>query len=101
MLTFTDEHTREVTVYFMAKKSDAFEAYKMFEAWVSVHRNAKIKILRTDRGGEFVSKAFQKHVTISDLAIFNFFSLLYDVAYEVSPTWLTPVYLRFAQVAVT
>lgn len=28
MLTFTDEHTREVTVYFMAKKSDAFEAYK-------------------------------------------------------------------------
>ena len=55
MLTFTDEHTREVTVYFMAKKSDAFEAYKMFEAWVSIHRNVKIKILRTDRGREFVS----------------------------------------------
>ena len=33
MLTFTDEHTCEVTVYFMAKKSDAFEAYKMFEVW--------------------------------------------------------------------
>ena len=32
-------------------------------------------------------------VTISDLAIFNFFSLRYDVASEVSPTWLTPVYL--------
>ena len=29
---------------------------------------------------------------ISDLAIFNFL-LLYDVASEVSPTWLTPVYL--------
>ena len=62
MLTFTDEHTHEVTVYFMVKKSDAFKAYKMFEAWVSVHRNAKIKILRTDRGGEFISKAFQKHL---------------------------------------
>ena len=32
-------------------------------------------------------------VTISDLAIFNFVSLLYDVASEVSSTWLTPVYL--------
>ena len=42
-------------------------------------------------------------VTISDLAIFNFFffSLRYNVAYEVSPTWLTLVYLWFVQVAVT
>ena len=40
-------------------------------------------------------------VTISDLAIFNFSFLLYDVANEVSPTWLTPVYLLFVQVAVT
>ena len=39
-------------------------------------------------------------VTISDLAIFNFL-LRYDVASEVSPTWLTPVYLLFVQVAVT
>ena len=62
MLTFTDEHTHKVTIYFMAKKSDAFEAYKMFEAWVSVHRNMKIKILCTNCGGEFVLKAFQKHL---------------------------------------
>ena len=39
-------------------------------------------------------------VTISDLALFNFL-LLYDVASKVSPTWLTPVYLWFVQVAVT
>ena len=62
MLTFTDEHTREVTVYFMAKKSDTFEAYKLFEAWVSTHRQAKIKILRTDRGGEYLSNAFKKYL---------------------------------------
>ena len=35
-----------------------------------------------------------------DKALFNFL-LLYDVASEVSPTWLTPVYLQFVQVAVT
>ena len=39
-------------------------------------------------------------IMISDLAIFNFL-LLYDVASEVLPMWLTPVYLLFAQVAVT
>ena len=62
MLTFMDKHTCEVTIYFMAKKLDMFKAYKMFEVWVSVHWNAKIKILCTDRSGEFVSKAFQKHL---------------------------------------
>ena len=39
-------------------------------------------------------------VTISDLAIFNFL-LRYNMASEVSPTWLTPVYLLFVQVEVT
>ena len=68
MLTFTDEHTREVTVYFLAKKSDAFKAYKMFKAWVSIHRNTKIKILRTDRGGEYVSKAFERHLEMNGTA---------------------------------
>jgi hypothetical protein len=62
MLTFTDEHMHEVTVYFMAKKSDAFENYKIFEAWVSVHWQAKIKILCTDRGGEYVWNTFKNYL---------------------------------------
>ena len=43
---------------------------------------------------------FSTSVMISDLALFIFL-LLYDVASEVSPTWLTPVYLLSVQVAVT
>ena len=43
---------------------------------------------------------FTKIVTISNLAIFNFHFLLYNMSYEVSPMWLTPVYLLFTQVAV-
>lgn len=31
MLTFTDEHTWEVSLYFLAAKSDVFVAYKQFE----------------------------------------------------------------------
>jgi hypothetical protein len=64
MLTFTDEHMHEVTIYFMAvgKKSDAFENYKIFEAWVSIHRQAKIKILCTDCGGEYALNTFKNYL---------------------------------------
>ena len=65
MLTFMDEHTHEVTVYFMVKKSDVFEAYKMFEVWVNVHWQAKIKILRTNHGREYVSKAFKHYLQVN------------------------------------
>ena len=41
------------------------------------------------------------YVTRSDLDIFNSFLLWYNMSDEVSPTWLTPVYLLFIQVAVT
>ena len=40
----------------------------MFEAWVSVHRQVKIKILHTDHGGEYVSKAFEKHLEVNGTA---------------------------------
>jgi hypothetical protein len=62
MLTFTDEHTHKVTVYFMAKKSNTFKNYKIFKVWVSVHRQANIKILCTDRGGEYVSNTFKNYL---------------------------------------
>ena len=46
--------------------------------------------LQSQEAKEAITREF---VTISDLAIFNFSFLLYDVASEVSPMWLTPVYL--------
>jgi hypothetical protein len=63
MLTFTDEFMQEVSLYFLAKKSDAFAAYKQFEAWVSTHRKGTIKILCTDCGGEYMLHAFAKHLS--------------------------------------
>ena len=62
MMTFTDEHTREVSLFFLAKKSDAFAAYKQFESWVSAQRQKTVKVLRTDRGGEYMSHAFTDHL---------------------------------------
>jgi transposase InsO family protein len=62
MFTLTDEHTREVVIYFLNKKSEAFATYKLFEAWVAVQRNTKVKILHTDRGGEYMSNAFVNYL---------------------------------------
>ena len=65
MLTFTDEYTRKVSLYFLAKKSDAFTAYKQFKAWVSAHQKGTIKVLRTDHSGKYMLHAFTKHLSDS------------------------------------
>jgi hypothetical protein len=62
MFTLTDEHTHEVVIYFLNKKSEVFATYKLFEAWVAVQQNTKVKILHTDRGGEYMSNAFVNYL---------------------------------------
>ena len=40
-----------------------FEAYKSFEAWaVTQHHCHAIKVLRSDRGGEYLSNEFNQHL---------------------------------------
>ena len=43
----------------LREKSEAFEKFKGFKALVEQETGAKIKTLRTDRGGEFMSQEFQ------------------------------------------
>jgi hypothetical protein len=50
-------------IYFIAKKSEVFETYKNDEALIETqHDGAKIKLLRSDRGGEFLSDKFKDHL---------------------------------------
>ena len=59
----TDDHSREVEIYFIAKKSEAFQTYKKDEALIETqHNGAKIKTLCCDRGGEFLSNEFNAHL---------------------------------------
>jgi hypothetical protein len=59
----TNDQTREVMIYFIAKKSEVFETYKNDEALIETqHDGAKIKLLRSDRGGEFLSDKFKDHL---------------------------------------
>ncbi|KAJ0551653.1 putative RNA-directed DNA polymerase [Helianthus annuus] len=53
-----DDLTRMSWVYFLSKKSEAFDKFKVFKQLVEKQCQGFIKVLRTDRGGEFCSKEF-------------------------------------------
>jgi hypothetical protein len=61
-VSFTDDYSRHTQIYLLAHKSDTFQAYLTYEAWLNTQHNAKIKILRSDRGGEYLSGAFNQHL---------------------------------------
>jgi hypothetical protein len=60
--SYLDHHSHEERVYFLKRKSETFDRYKKYEAWVRVQRGAMIKIFGSDRGGEFTSAEFNDHL---------------------------------------
>lgn len=58
-LLFVDDYSRMSFVYFMKHKNEVFKNFKEFKAMVEKQKNANIKILRTDNGGEFCSKVME------------------------------------------
>ena len=50
--------TQERRVYFLKHKYDAFSYFQQFKALVENQSEHRIKILRTDKGGEYVSNEF-------------------------------------------
>ena len=61
-LTFTDDLSRFGYIYLMKHKSETFEKFKEFQSEVENHHNKKIKFLRSDRGGEYLSYEFRLHL---------------------------------------
>ncbi|CAG9135108.1 unnamed protein product [Plutella xylostella] len=59
-LLFIDDFTRKTYVYFLKTKNETFESFRQFKALVENQTERKIKILRSDGGGEFVNSQFQK-----------------------------------------
>ena len=57
-LIFIDDYSRKTWVYFLKHKSDAFSCFQQFKALVENQSGQCIKILRTNRGGEYVSNEF-------------------------------------------
>lgn len=63
ILTLTDDFSRFTWTYFLVNKSDTFQAFKAFQALVENRFSTRIKTLRTDRGGEYISHEFEQHCT--------------------------------------
>ena len=62
MITFTDDLSRYGYVYLMKHKSETYEKFKEFQSEDENQRGKKIKALRSDRGGEYLSHEFSKHL---------------------------------------
>ena len=54
-VTFIDDYTRYSYVYLIRSKDEAVEMFKIFKIEVENQLSKKIKILRSDRGGEYES----------------------------------------------
>ena len=52
-ITFIDDHSKYTYVYLMKHKDQAFQMFKTYKSEVENQIGKKIKILRSDRGGEY------------------------------------------------
>ena len=61
-LTFIDDKTRYTWVYFLKTKDQVYEKFLEWKAMVEKSSSQKVKILRTDNGGEYTSKKFESYL---------------------------------------
>jgi transposase InsO family protein len=59
-ITFIDDFSRKSWVYFLKEKSSALVVFKNFKALAEAKSNCKLVAVRSDRGGEYTSNAFQE-----------------------------------------
>jgi hypothetical protein len=58
-VSFIDDFSRKTWIYFLKAKNEVFNKFKEFKALVENLSEKKIKILRSDNGGEFTSDEFK------------------------------------------
>ncbi|KAI3704072.1 hypothetical protein L1987_74279 [Smallanthus sonchifolius] len=57
-VTFIDDATRKVWVYFLKHKFEVFNTFMKWKAAVENETSLKVKCLKSDNGGEYISKEF-------------------------------------------
>jgi hypothetical protein len=55
-ITFTDDFSRYGYIYLIKERSEALDKFKIFKAEVENQHNIKIKLVRSDRGGEYYGR---------------------------------------------
>ncbi len=59
-ITFTYHYSQKTWTFFLPLKSWAFENFKAFKMLIETWKRKLMKVLQNDRGGEFLSRAFNK-----------------------------------------
>ena len=54
-ISFIDDFSRKIKIYFLHEKSEALTTFKSFKALEENEAGTSIKVLSTDRGGEYNS----------------------------------------------
>jgi len=61
-MSFIDDHTRKVWVYFMKHKGEVFQHFLNFKAMVEKEKGVSIKHLRSNGRGEYFSNEFSEYL---------------------------------------
>ena len=74
-VVFVDDAKRWIAVDLMRRKSDTFDNYKGYEAWLKTQFDVNIKCFQSDKGGEYTSNEFLQHTkskgTIHQFSVHN------------------------------
>ena len=62
-VTFIDCCTRTTWVYVLRNKYDVFECFRDFHNLVMTQHSARVKVLRTDNGTEYVNNEFDEYLS--------------------------------------
>jgi hypothetical protein len=60
-ISFTNAKSHRLQIYFMKNKLQALQKFKYYKSFMETQKNKKLKILRTDNGGEYVSEDFKNY----------------------------------------
>jgi transposase InsO family protein len=58
-VTFIDDFSRKTWIFFMKTKDEVFSRFQEFKAQVENQTGRRIKVLRSDNGGEYTSNDFK------------------------------------------
>jgi transposase InsO family protein len=58
-VSFIDDFSHKTWIYFLKTKDEVFSRFHEFKALVENHIGKKIKVLRSDNGGEYTSNEFK------------------------------------------
>ncbi|KAJ0431334.1 putative RNA-directed DNA polymerase [Helianthus annuus] len=62
MVTFIDDYSRFVWIYFMKEKAEVFAKFKEFELDAKLVTGRKVGCLRSDNGGEYLAHEFSNYL---------------------------------------